>query len=256
MHPEADGVAVVLTDGQELDDVAELLRVEHVDEFELLDAIATDGVLRWIRIEGNTRQDMQLMLRVTAIDVERGIGFSKAELLSALERIGERPMVLNHAREDEVGGAVDDTVDRLDAIAGKALGDGLDDWNASGDRGFKAQFALVLHSQAEELRTAVVEQGLVRGNHVLTRLEGCGDDVEGNRDPTHELDHDVDAWVVDDFDVVRRQEGSVDFHLALAFDVYIDDATESDLDARSMLEHVRVLPEKRHDSGANDSEPD
>ena len=58
---------------------------------------------------------MQLVLRVSTVDIERRIRFGETELLRTFQCRFECPTFFDHARQNEVGCAVDDSVDPVEA---------------------------------------------------------------------------------------------------------------------------------------------
>src|SRR5262249_30104287 len=85
--------------------------------------------------ESQTRQDRELLRRIMALDVERGIGLGVTQLLRLLQAVRERELLLFHARQDVVAGAVENSVDACERIAGQALAQRFHDRNGAADPG-------------------------------------------------------------------------------------------------------------------------
>ena len=111
------------------------------------------------------------MRRVAAIHIERRIGLRVARRLRLRERVGETHARLGHAREDVIGSAVDDPVDRLNVVRDKTLADRLDDGNPACHRRLEKHRHLVLECRCENLLPVLREQRLVARHHDLLPLD-------------------------------------------------------------------------------------
>ena len=103
------------------------------------------------RSESEPREDRHLGGRVAAVDVVGRVGLGVAEPLRLGERLLEGDPEPRHLAEDEVGGAVDDPVDAVDAGARQRLLQHPDDRHDAGDRALEAQLHAGL---AGDVRTA------------------------------------------------------------------------------------------------------
>jgi hypothetical protein len=104
----------------------------------------------------------------------------------------------SHLRQDEVGGAVDDPRDPLDAVRDQPLAQGLDDGDAATDGGLEGDHHVFLAGGGEDLVAMDGEECLVRGDHVLAvrdRLEG---EVLRDAVAADQLDDDVDLRIAGD----------------------------------------------------------
>ncbi len=133
---------------------------------------------------------------VEAADVEGRVGLGIAELLRFLQAHVEGQTLLLHAREDVVAGAVEDSVDAVDAAAAETLTQGLDDRNAARDRGFERQRRVVGLGEFCQCDAMVRQQRLVGGDHGLPggerRLDRALGGIAG---AAHQLDKHVDAAI-------------------------------------------------------------
>ena len=108
MHTGFEGAAGGLGDGQELDPVAELGRVLDVLPGDRRDAFRMDVLEVHGGAEGDRRQDLELVRRVHAFDIQRGVGLRVAVRLRLLEDDGEVEPLVGHLGQDVIAGAVDD----------------------------------------------------------------------------------------------------------------------------------------------------
>ena len=135
MDSNGDLVADPLRDGEELDDIAELLRKPDVVGADGQDALAVDVTGRHPKIERDRRQDRGLGSRVVALEVGARVGFGVSEALGVGERLSQRPPVLGHASQDVVRRPVHDAHEPQDAVAGEVLAERPDQGDAATHRG-------------------------------------------------------------------------------------------------------------------------
>ena len=198
MHAQLNAVLTAAGQAQQLDAVAELFGVTDIGRLQGRDAFHMRFVELHRHAESDGAHDGQLMRGVHAFDVESGVGLGIAQALRFFEHHVEVQALGLHFRQDEIGGAVDDAGDPLDAVGAQALAQGLDDGDAAGHRGFKRHHHALGARGFENLGAVHGQQGLVgrhhmlalgnRGQHQFTRQAAAADG----------LDHDVDLGVVDD----------------------------------------------------------
>ena len=80
---------------------------------------------------GERRENADLVRGVVAVNVEVGRGFGITQFLRVGENFGEVRAFELHARQDVIAGAVDDAVERVDAVADKTFAQRFDDGNAA-----------------------------------------------------------------------------------------------------------------------------
>ncbi len=103
--------------GDQPDAVAQLVERPDVVTAHAANAHAVDAADLHVHAHGEPGKDHELVRRIPAFDVKRRIGLRKAPGLRIGERGVERQLAGAHLREDHVRGAVDDAVERRDAIA-------------------------------------------------------------------------------------------------------------------------------------------
>ena len=233
---------------QELDAVAELLRVADVEAGELRDALGVDGVELHRNAEADRRHDGELVGGVDALDVEGGIGFRVAARLCVLQRELEAHAAGAHLGQDEIAGAVDDARDPLDAVRGKALPQRLDDGDAPAYGGFEGDHNVLLLRRREDFVAVHRQQRLVGGHHMLAVLDRREDQILGNCVPADQLDHDVDLGIAHDGKrVIRDLRRAVD-EAARLLHIPIGDRADQDLAARAARDLSLIAGE--HGEGA------
>ncbi len=147
------------------------------------------------------------MLRIIAVDIERGFRLGVALRLRVLEDCRKvRPLQL-HTGEDVIAGAVDYAVEVGDAVANKAFAQGFDDGNATADAGFIVKVRAVLPRGGEQLLAMGGEQGLVGRDHGLAELEGGQDHGAGHGGAASQLRNDLNLGIGDDALPIGRHAG-------------------------------------------------
>ena len=130
------------------------------------------------------------MCRILPLDVEGRIGLGVAQMLRGFETIGEGQVILLHAGQDVVAGAVEDSVDAVDRIAGQRLAQRLDDRNAAGGGRFEIEADTGVLGRAGKLQSVRRQQRLVGGDDMLAgadrRLDRGAGDAVGAADQLHE----------------------------------------------------------------------
>ncbi len=110
-----------------------------------------------------------------------------------MRHVSERQLLLLHAGEDVIAGAVEDAVDARQRVADEALAQRLDDRDAAGDRGFEIERNMVALGERGERVTVPGEQRLVGRDDRFARRERRFDGGLGRIAlPAHQLDEDVD----------------------------------------------------------------
>ena len=186
-------VADLLGRADQLQPEPEVARVLQVVGLDLLDSLVTDLVDVDRRVERQPGQDRHLRRRVVAVDVLGRVRLGVAEPLCLGERRGERHPGPRHLGEDEVGRAVDDPVDAVDARAGQRLLKDADHGHDAGDRPLEAQLHAALAGQRPELLAVMREQLLVGGDDVFAVLHRPDHIFARRLDPTDQLDDQIGA---------------------------------------------------------------
>ena len=177
---------------------------------DVLGADGTDTLLVHI-VGGNAGakadggEDRRLAGGVEAVDVGGRVGLGVALGLGVGEHVGVIGALGVHARQDVVGGAVENAGDGQDLVAHQVVLERAHD----GDAAAAAGLALNLHAACARLLgerlDMTAQQGLVGRDDVLAVLEGGGKDLGRGVLAADQLDDDVDGGVGDDVVPVARK---------------------------------------------------
>jgi hypothetical protein len=121
--------------------------------------------------------------------------------------VGELGALAVHLGQDEVGRAVDDAEQHLEAVGGQGLAEGVDDRDAAAHAGFEVQGHVVLARQGEKLGAFLGDELLVGGDHVLAGRERGLDEHLCGLDPADDLDHHADVRVAKHGLGIVREQG-------------------------------------------------
>jgi hypothetical protein len=150
-----------------------------------------------------------------------------------------------HLGQDEIGGAVDDAGNPLDAVGRQPFAQRLDDRNAAGHRRLERHHHPLGGCGSEDLGAMHRQQRLVGRDHVLAGRDGLQHQCLGDAVAADEFDHDVDvgvgnhgACVVHHRDV-RAHDGPRARHIQIGHHGDFDAAPGAALDFMLVaLEHV------------------
>ncbi len=171
----------------------ELARVREVVGRDLPDPLVADLIQPHRRVEREPREDRHLRRGVAPVDVVGRVGLGVAEPLRLGQRLLEGQPAPRHLAEDEVGGAVDDPVDAVDARARKRLLEHAHDGHHARDRRLEAQLHAGLAGAREQLVAVLGEQLLVGGDDVPPGAHRLEHVAAGRLDPADQLDDQVRA---------------------------------------------------------------
>ena len=180
---------------QQLDDVTHVVGGFQIKRGDVADALGEHVVDLHAAVERDGGQDGDLRRRIEAVDVGGGVGLGEALRLRLGERVVVGHVVLDHAREHVVGGAVDDAHDRGDLVGDERVLQRVDDGDAAADRRLEGDLAVRLARGAHDLLAVGGHDGLVRRDDVLAGRKRAQDDLARRRGAADELDHDVDLGV-------------------------------------------------------------
>ena len=185
--------------GDELNAVAEFLGETDVGGCDFFDALDEDILRIDPKTVGERGEDDGLVRGVPAVDIERGVGLGVTELLSLGEDRREIQTLACHAREDVVARAVENSMDRLEAVSDESLAHRFDNRNSPGNGGFIKNRHALLAGEFENLAPMLGEQGLVTGYNDLPRGDGFFDKRQRDIDAAHQLHDDLDRRISEDF---------------------------------------------------------
>ena len=209
VHAQLDALGCALGDAQQLDAVTQLLRVLDVGRAELGDAFDIGLVKLHRNAKRNGAHQCELVRGVHAFNVKGRVGFGVTQALRIFQHHVKVQALVAHLAQDEVGGAVDDAGDPLDAVGGQAFAQRLDDGDATGHGRFKRHHHALGGRCGKDLGAVHGQQRLVGGDHMLARGNGFQHQLLGQRVATNQLDHDVDVGVADDLAGIGHHLGLV-----------------------------------------------
>ena len=196
-------VVAAAVDAEELDGAAHLAGHAHVLAADAADPL-DENLPEVHELAGGQRgQDGELVRGVDRVDVEGGVRLGVAELLGVGQHGLEVLVLLEHAGEDVVAGAVDDAADLADLAALEGLLHGADDGDAPAHGRFELQADALLRGDGEELGAVLGDERLVGGHHVLAGAQRGGDPAAGHFVAAHQLHQDLDRGVGDQLVGVR-----------------------------------------------------
>ena len=105
-------------------------------------------------------------------------------------------MVLDHAGEHEVGGAVEDARDFVHLVGGQALVDGAEDRDAAAHACLKQEVKVVVFRNFQQLVALGGHQLFVGGDDVLPREQAALHEIVGRVETAHGFHHDADVRIV------------------------------------------------------------
>ena len=195
VHPQLHAGAHALGDAQQLDAVAHLFGIGDVFGLQMGDALHIGLVKLHPNAKGNGRHQGGFVCSIYAFNVKSGVGLRVAQGLGLLQDGVKRQAFVAHLRQDEIGRAVDDAGNPLDAVGGQALAQGFDDGNATCHRRLKGHHHTLAVRGFKNLCSMHRQQGFVGGDHMLARLNRGHDQLAGNAIATNEFHHDIDVRV-------------------------------------------------------------
>ena len=205
MHAHFDLVAVLFTDGKQLDAVVQQLRRLKVRTGQLGNPFAVDHLNGHMRMERHRREDREFVHRVIALYVRRGVRFGIAKRLRLFQRVLKALTALGHLREDVVRRAVDNAHHTGDVVGLHGIEYCADDRDAAANRRLEVQPRAGGFRRLFKRGPVLAHDFLVGGHNRLARLQRADDKRLRRFDAAHALDHNVDGWIVDDL-VKRRGE--------------------------------------------------
>ncbi len=196
MHALLDAAVGLHRNAEQLDAIAKLVGGREIGRLDRGNALDIDRIGIDFGAERDRRQDRELLRGIEALDIESRIGLGIAEPLRILQAFGEGQLVLLHAGQDVIAGAVQDAVDAREGIAGKALAQGLDDRNGAADRGLEVERDAVRLGKLGKRQPVPRQQRLVGGDDRLAGFQRGFDRGLGRIAlAAHQFDEHIDAGI-------------------------------------------------------------
>ena len=193
-----DAVAREARVREQLDGVAELAGERDVVVVQRVDALERHVVDVQVAVERERGENRELGRGIRAADVLGGIGLGVAELLGLGERVGVALAVARHRAEHEVGRAVDDADQLVDARR-EPTPEHAHDGDRRAGRGLVAQLrAAVRSASASSSAPCRASSCLLAETTETPRSSSSRRLAERRLDAAHDLGDDLDRRIVAD----------------------------------------------------------
>ena len=116
------------------------------------------------RPESQARQNRELLRRIMALDIEGRIRFGVTEPLRLLQTLRESELLLFHTRQDVIAGAIENSIDACERIAGQALAQRFHDGNGTTDRSLEIEGDVVLLGNGGQCDAVPGKQSFIGGD--------------------------------------------------------------------------------------------
>ena len=239
---------------QELDAVAQFAGVAHVGHVHRVDARPRDEFPIDPGGKGQVSENGQLLRSVAAVDIHGRIGLGVAQPLRLGQGIGIGLAAILHLREDEVAGAVEDSVNRLDLVGHERLVDGRDDRNPAAHGGLEGDRPADAPGAIEKLAAMFRQQGLVRRDDVLAALQDLEHDGAIGLEAADKLHDRLDLRIIEDRRQLGGQKPGRRRNIAGTSQVRIDNPHQFHLSADLAGNAIRVFQQKSCHAGADGPE--
>jgi hypothetical protein len=161
-------------------------------------------------VERQPGQDRGFGCGVVAVDVGGGVGFGITQRGGLGQSLVEAGATGVHARQDEVGGAVDDAHHARDPVARQRLAQRAQQRDRAGDGRFVVQVDPRAAGGLVQRRTVLGQQGLVGTDHALAAGQRREQQRPDRFDPADHLDHQVDVVAGDECCGVGGEQVGID----------------------------------------------
>ena len=176
---------------EQLDHITRLAREFNGLTGHASDSFAVHALERHVRVKSQAGKNRHLLRRVERVDVGGGVGLGIAQFGCHGERVVKAGARGIHRVKNEVRRAVNDAHHAVDAVTGEAVAQRANNWNRPGDSGLVVELRTYLLSRRVEFRAVIGEQGLVRCDHVGTRVQRLQDVGASGLEAAHDFNHDV-----------------------------------------------------------------
>ena len=172
------------------------MRVTEIDRRDAADAFGVNIRRHDALAESQRRKNRQLGARVEAIDIRGRIGLRVTSGLRLRQHLREIRAALFDLREDVIASPVQNSVKRVDAVAGNSFAQHGVNRNAAGHARLHRQIDVGRDGLVPQLRAAQRHQFLVRRHHRFPFGSGGFDHLARHTGAADELGDDVDVRMI------------------------------------------------------------
>ena len=201
-------------------------------------------------------EQRELVRRIGAVDVGRGIRLRQPEPLRLGQHVVEAASLARHGREDVIAGAVDDAVHGRRPVARQRLLQRAQDRDPAAHAGLESQPHTGALRGGDDLLAVHRQQRLVRRHHVLAVPHGFQHEASRRLVAAHQLDHHLDVRIRDQLEGVARQPDTRGRDAAIGVKVDVGDGGERDRASGAARDLGAVCAEELHHAGADRPEAD
>ena len=205
-------------------------------------------------VECQRAQDAQLVGRVKAFHVRRGVGLRKTQALGVLQYRFIFGAFRRHPGEDVVGRAVDNTHDLLNMIGDQRGLDRVDDRDRAADAGFVVQARAGLLCHLPQFVKMKGKRHLVRGDNGLAVLQRAQHHGRGRLFAAQEFADDIDLRILQDIVLISGQHLIRHFLAAMDLLVQHESLLHTELHARALSDFTAEFPDQIPDASADVSQ--
>jgi hypothetical protein len=162
--------------------------------------------------------------------------------------------LLPHLRQDEVGRAVDDARDPLDAVRGESFAQRLDDRYAAGNGSLESDHDTFPLCRGKDLVAMCGEQRLVGSNHVLAVLDCLQHEFPRHAIAADEFDDNIDFRIRHDRKRVVGDACCAFRHLSRQIEILVGNNRDADRAPRAPRDLFFVACEHRERAAAHSAD--
>ncbi len=191
MHPKLDAGRRASGNAQQFDTITQLLRITHIVTRQLADTLN----MRFVKLHRNTkcqrRQNRQFVRSIDTLDIKRRIYLGITLFLRQLQGIRKTRPLIAHLGKDEIGRAIDNPGNPLNAVSRQPFAYRLDNRDTTTNRRLKSNRHALLLRRRENFRALFGNQCLIGGHHVFTCRNGRKNQFTRQGLAAHRLDHNI-----------------------------------------------------------------
>ena len=250
MYPYIDTcLAVVLGNGQKLNDIAQLLGIADICRFDPGNALYGHLIQPNTAVEGNGSQDSGLSGSIQSLHISSRIGLGIALGLGILQHNIIVGSLIRHLGQHIIGGTIDNAHNLGNLVARETFLQRGDNWNTAAYAGLKAEIHTLGLCHLKELMAHLSHHILVGSNHMLAILHGIQHELKGRMQAAHKLYHNIYLRIIDDIQGVVCQLHSIQI-LTLLVHITHQDLLDADGSSYLLGNILAILLKYSHNTGS------